>query len=816
MDQKPDEVKPYLPRGFQCMVLGRQGPDNHKHRGEPPMAKKTKNESVGIRAQVPALDSYLTRIGAEELNFRRFMVKTYMKGGNYYWEKTLVQINVDGTLTCSREEHNPTDDERKKIAAELLNFEFPRSVGASLRAAQAQAERVGGTVYLFSRRSDKSISMLQHRWMKESGEKVYVPWTLWSDGVWRKMEPEGDLPFWKPYQSFGRKGSPPGLKMIHEGAKPAQFVDGLCNDPSRKKELAAHPWGRELALYEHWGMIGGALAPHRSDYSELRAEMPTEVVYVCDNDFPGEKALEHVSRCYGEALQAVKFGDNFKTSWDMADPMPELLFKDGRYVGSRLQDFMEPSTWACEKVPVPGSKPKKTVFKMREAFLEEWVHVIHPEVYLHRKWPWIRYKDKEFNNKVRPYSDAPKTHEVLQKHGVSKVDAMRYDPGRPPGIYEDESGRYVNTHMPSSILPERGDPAPFLEYMAHLIPDEGDRHEIFKWCATLIARPDIKMNYGMLLISETQGVGKSTLGEKILTPLIGKLNASAPSENAVVDHEFNGWQAHKRLIVIHEIKGSDSRKAYDKLKSVITEEYTMIHLKGLDIYSMENYLHVYACSNSYKALKLDRDDRRWYFPRVTEDKPPRDMFVVLNDWLKNKGGLNIIRWWAEEFIREHGPVMAGAVAPWSTMKGEVIKEGYSDGQNLVITTLERVKSILASEQPEDVRKREEWTAKHMLVDGHVLITDQSLRALIKFKIHDDRPTEKLEKLGTIRKLAKQEGWHLGIAQVSTGMATWGVEAWHARVISNDATVAATSPGELGGKNSEHQMMPLNLDFMKTL
>jgi len=55
-----------------------------------------------------------------------------------------------------------------------------------------------------------------------------------------------------------------------------------------------------------------------------------------------------------------------------------------------------------------------------------------------------------------------------------------------------------------------------------------DRIELMRWCATLIARPDIKMNYGVLLISETQGVGKSTLGEKILAPLIGKLNASFP------------------------------------------------------------------------------------------------------------------------------------------------------------------------------------------------------------------------------------------------------------------------------------------------
>jgi len=36
--------------------------------------------------------------------------------------------------------------------------------------------------------------------------------------MWRMMEPEGDLPFWKPINPKRC----PGLKMIHEGAKGGQ------------------------------------------------------------------------------------------------------------------------------------------------------------------------------------------------------------------------------------------------------------------------------------------------------------------------------------------------------------------------------------------------------------------------------------------------------------------------------------------------------------------------------------------------------------------------------------------------------------------
>ena len=71
--------------------------------------------------------------------------------------------------------------------------------------------------------------------------------------------------------------------MIHAGAKAAKFVTELVADKERCKR---HPWGELLSFYEHWGIIGGALAPHRADYASLIREKFGEVVYVCDNDFP--------------------------------------------------------------------------------------------------------------------------------------------------------------------------------------------------------------------------------------------------------------------------------------------------------------------------------------------------------------------------------------------------------------------------------------------------------------------------------------------------------------------------------------------------
>ena len=92
--------------------------------------------------------------------------------------------------------------------------------------------------------------------------------------------------------------------------------------------------------------------------------------------------------------------------------------------------------------------------------------------------------------------------------------------------------RLVNTYRPPTIKAIKGDPSSWIEFMEHLIPDQGDRLETLRWCATLIAGPDIRMLYGVLLISQKQGVGKSTLGEVILAPLVGPWNVSTPMRAA--------------------------------------------------------------------------------------------------------------------------------------------------------------------------------------------------------------------------------------------------------------------------------------------
>jgi Family of unknown function (DUF5906) len=765
--------------------------------GERIMAKKKTGKTGSMRGQIPSLDAYLTRIGAEELNFRRFMVKEYVKGNHYYVEKTLITIDPDRKLVCSRGEHEPTDKERKEIEAALLLATFPHSMAVAERAALIKAADIGGEVYLFRARGGPNsgkVIMLQQKFVNEGGGKVYVPWTFWGDGQWRRMEPEGKLPFWKP-NKVGR-AHPSGMKMIHEGAKAANYVTELIRDKTR---LADHPWGKVLALYEHWGMIGGALAPHRTDYDELRAETPTEVVYACDNDFLGESALQVVSENYRGSMSGIRFGRQFPPSWDMADPMPAGLYAGKRYVGPSLSTLKTPATWATDRVPA-GAKAYKNV--LRQPFLENWVHSVSPEVFIHVDQPNVMLSAKEFDSTVRPYSHAESTSRIMLASDISKSAIIKYDPSRASGLYGSKEGRFFNTHAKSEIEPETGDPAPFLKFMEHLVPTELDRTVLMRWCATLIARPAAKMAYSVLLISENQGVGKTTLGEHILTPLIGDCNTSFPSEHDIVESQFNHWLAHKRLAVVNEIYAGQSAKAYDKLKTIVTDRAVNVNRKHMPPYTIQNWIHVFACSNSMRALKLDMRDRKWYLPRVTEEKRSHEEWVALYDWLKNGGGLGIIRSWAENFVKEKGHVLEGEEAPPSEIKREIAVEGYSDGQALVAETLEEILGTLTSDHPDDVARRKDWEERGMVDEGRVIVNDRDLQRLITDVVHSGKPSDRLERPLTIRKVARENGWFVGSPRQYR---LNGGPLQRVRFITNDVSVA------LRGLNG---LEPLSLDWKK--
>jgi hypothetical protein len=665
----------------------------------------------------PLID-YVNRINAEQVNFRTWQVKEYK--GKYYFEKAIIRVGPEGDVEAPPD-YAPTKAEQERIKQRWNESEVPHSTRVKdLRPGMIKKTTPKSVFYEFY--DDEGwLTFVQER----CDPKAYLPWSYWSDGVWRQMSPDGAVPFWMPKQRVIK-----GKIMIHEGAKAAKAAGEMDED---------HPWYDDFKDYEHWGLVGGSMSVRRADYKYLRKRLAetqiTDVVYVCDNDWPGRNVLQEFSKYYGGKLAGTSFDMRFPSSFDMADPMPKEFFNKKRYIGPPFIEFRKAATFATEKIK-QDKGPDKTI--IRKTFLEEWMHVVRPEVFIHKEWPAEMYTLKEFNSKVRPYSDADDTARLVLTDDAGKGMLLKYDPSKPSGPFASEEGYGINTYQPSRIKAGPGSTKPWLDFMKHLIPDEHDRHEVERWLATLIAHPSVKILYGLLLISETQGVGKGTLAEKVMKPLIGEMNCSAPREKDIVDSNWNYWCSHKRLAIVHEIYSGHSWKAYNDLKSIITDKDIEVHRKFLADYRIDNWIHIIAMSNSMGAIKLSYDDRRWLVPRVTEEKQPAKYWTDFNHWVTHEGGLNIIRRWAEEFP---DVVHHGAEAPSTSIKREIVVDSLGEAQQFIYDLLNAL---------------DEWSK---LNDKGVIISDVALVEIVKEVKYEGKTNDRLSPL-MFRKVAKSLGWQI--------------------------------------------------------
>lgn len=711
----------------------------------------------------PTFAKYLSRIGGEQRSGRKFVVMERGDGG-YHQDIAHIEVIGEGQIKCSAPHLDPTEAETTAIAVELANFNWPKSLPARDMDDLKKLVRDDSPLYVY-RNSEGLIPFVQERRFRPDGRKADLPWSFWSDATWKRQEPDGPLPLY----NVDRLSDALSV-MIHEGAKTAHEVSALVAGQR------SHPWLEELSEHIHIGWPGGALSPHRVDWEPIR-RLPTgvRVIVVCDHDRPGEGAGSKISKILGRSLEVLRFDGRFPPTFDLADDFPAALWQDRRYTGPGIEDCLSPGTWATRQTP---SKEKgRRQFELSEAFVGDWYHSIKPDAYVHKKHVQWVYSEDEFNQKIAPFTDVDNVARLLVKKLTSAADSLVYKPSEPSGLISAGRQRAINVHRPSEIKPREGDPGPFLDFIDRLVTDESDRGHLLKWCATLVARPDIRMQYGILLVSEIQGVGKTTIAEKILAPLVGVHNCSFPTPHEVVHSAFSSWRSYKRFVVIGEIYDGGSSKAYNRLKQFITDDMVRVEEKYQKPFDIENTIHIFASSNSLRALKLAESDRRWFVPAVAEEKSSPEYWREFNEWLAG-GGLPIIAWWAAAYVEVHGPVRAGDEAPPSSTKEAMVVAAYSPGEQLVYELALRLKDL---ERPAVVRldNIRQWLAGKKSGSGrfgadgsHMLESPETISRILRsvglYIPHRQFKSGDRFRIVSTRKIGDDEQWvDLKLLEVST-------------------------------------------------
>ena len=221
---------------------------------------------------------------------------------------------------------------------------------------------------------------------------------------------------------------------------------------------------------------------------------------------------------------------------------------------------------------------------------------------------------------------------------LEKVQNLAFEPARPPGIYEENGLKWLNTYRPSSVVAVDGDATPFKEFVAYLVPDEEERTHLLKMFAQLVQKPGEKLGHALILGSREHGIGKSMLME-ILFELLGEQNCRKASSEEL-ESQFNSYIEGTQLVLVEEINlGAGGRKVYNKLKDQITSDVTPMRRLYQDARPVRNVASFIFLTNLDRPLLIDKEDRRYFVVTCAAEPREDDYYTAFNEWRRANIGI---------------------------------------------------------------------------------------------------------------------------------------------------------------------------------
>ena len=375
---------------------------------------------INTLVEIEPVRQYLNRIGAVEKSICRAAISE--RHGRYFKEKHSIKFDTKTGEILNIEKlpdnTKPNKEEQAAMQAAIKSAEFPKYVQANKAQIKGLIKTINKSkhkvkdaddknLFIFYSETGEKILMVQQRIENEkTGEKKYLPWTLWSDHKWRSMEPDGKLPL------FGLetlKGN--AVVVLHEGCKGARHCQELIAGN------AEHPWREYLEYAAHIGWIGGAHNSQRTDWEPLN-RLATKVIIVADNDDAGKQAIPKISKQLKMCCNAIEFlegEDYFPIGFDLADDIPPKMFDErGYYRGPSLKQMMIPATWLTEKYQPEGRK-SPPIIKLLEHAKNKWLYIADHNEIINRDFKHKPYDRQTANNALADFSDTKDIFGLLVK-----------------------------------------------------------------------------------------------------------------------------------------------------------------------------------------------------------------------------------------------------------------------------------------------------------------------------------------------------------------------------------------------------------------
>lgn len=312
---------------------------------------------------------------------------------------------------------------------------------------------------------------------------------------------------------------------------------------------------------------------------------------------------------------------------------------------------------------------------------------------------------------------------IKQSRRIEKVNGIGFHPGAGRVFTEEDGARMYNEYFLVEVQPLRPKPHELdaWAFLCSRIEDDIFRSWLLRFFAHMIAKPGVKIQSAPLLVSDTQGTGKTTWMQTIPQLLLGERWVNEISSEQVAK-SFNSYLARTWWVTIEELKTDGPRMdriaIANKMKPWITSKTIPVEFKGLDVYKIYNRVQVGASSNFRDSMQLDNSDRRWGVARVTEHAMTEaEKAGLYTDFLNTPRAPGVVRWLIQQqdltgFSPAALPPSTDAkrtmidvgYGPWETKVAESMADGDSPFDRDIFA-LEDVQHVLRSMNVELSRKR---------------------------------------------------------------------------------------------------------------
>jgi primase-polymerase (primpol)-like protein len=273
------------------------------------------------------------------------------------------------------------------------------------------------------------------------------------------------------------------------------------------------------------------------------------------------------------------------------------------------------------------------------------------------------------------------------------VDDLCFRPELAPGalVFEDRY-KYVNTYQPYHCPTIAGDPSPWLNHLAVMLPDANDRRILIEYLAHVAQRPGVKIPWWPV-VQGVQGNGKTMLAD-LMVFIAGEQYSHLPNAAALAKDgmKFNKWVLRKTWVCIEEVSLSNKRDFLEEFKPIVTNPRIPIEGKGVDQITGDNRANGIIFTNHKDGVPIDDNERRYcvFFTAqqrkadLTRDGLTEAYFDAFRAWFYGEGRA-IVAGYLKAYAL---PASLPSRAPETTSTREAIRQSLGKAEQEVLEAIE--------------------------------------------------------------------------------------------------------------------------------